>query len=181
VLLRLSLTIAGVVLTLVLSTALALARSTNPPPQQPAQSNPGHPFQDPRGRYSLSMPPGWEVSMAGDDPTFHNGASWIQVRIVTARSPSAAVDQIADLFRPQFTAFNTINRGNTTIAGRVSHGLNVDGVTTAGQRVSVLLTAQPAGGAKQYFVLVSSTPVAQAPQLNTSVMALANSVRFSGE
>ena len=179
-LLRLSLTIAGVVVTLVLSMAFALAQSTNPPPPAPAQASPGHPFKDPRGRYSLSIPPGWEVSMAGDDPTFHNGASWIQVRIVTAKSPSAAVDQAADLFRSQFTAFNTINRGNTTIAGRASHGLNVDAITTAGQRVSVLLTAQPQGG-KQYFVLVSSTPVAQAPQLNTSVMNLANSVHFSGE
>jgi hypothetical protein len=180
VLLRLSLTIAGVVVTLVLSMAFALAQSTNPPPPAPAQASPGHPFKDPRGRYSLSIPPGWEVSMAGDDPTFHNGASWIQVRIVTAKSPSAAVDQAADLFRSQFTAFNTVNRGNTTIAGRASHGLNVDAITTAGQRVSVLLTAQPQGG-KQYFVLVSSTPVAQAPQLNTSVMNLANSVHFSGE
>ena len=179
-LLRLSLTIAGVVVTLVLSMAFALAQSTNPPPPAPAQASPGHPFKDPRGRYSLSIPPGWEVSMAGDDPTFHNGASWIQVRIVTAKSPSAAVDQAADLFRSQFTAFNTVNRGNTTIAGRASHGLNVDAITTAGQRVSVLLTAQPQGG-KQYFVLVSSTPVAQAPQLNTSVMNLANSVHFSGE
>jgi hypothetical protein len=180
VLLRLSLTIAGVVVTLVLSTAFALAQSANPPPPQLAVTNPGHPFKDPLGRYSLSVPPGWEVSMTGDDPTFHNGASWIQVRIVTARSPSDAVDQTADLFRPQFRAFNTINRGNTTIAGRSSHGLNVDAITTAGQRVSVLLTAQPQGG-KQYFVLVSSTPVAQAPLLNTSVMALANSVHFSGE
>jgi hypothetical protein len=180
VLLRLSLTIAGVVVTLVLSTAFALAQSASLPPPQPALTNPGHPFKDPRGRYSLSIPPGWEVSMAGDDPTFHNGASWIQVRIVPAKSPSAAVDQAADLFRSQFTAFNTINRGNTTIAGRASHGLNVDAITTSGQRVSVLLTAQPQGD-RLYFVLVSSTPVAQAAQLNTSVMTLANSVRFSGE
>ncbi len=179
-LLRLSLTIAGVVVTLVLSTAFALAQSTNPPAPQPTLTNPGHPFKDPRGRYSLSIPAGWDVSMTGDDPTFHNGTGWIQIRILTARSPSDAIDQAADLFRSQFTAFNTINRGNTTIGGRAAHGLNVDATTAAGQRVSVLLTAQPQGG-KQYFVLVSSTPVAQAPQLNISVMALANSVRFSGE
>jgi hypothetical protein len=118
--------------------------------------------------------------MNGNEPIFRNGTSWIQVRCLTASSASAAVDQAVDLFRSQFTAFNTINRGNTTIGGHASHGLNVDATTTGGQRVSVLLTAQPEGK-KQYLVLISATPLAQAPQLNTSVMALANSVRFTGE
>ena len=102
------------------------------------------------------------------------------MRFITANSASAAVDQAVDLFRSQFTSFNTINRGNTTIADRASYGLNVDAMTSGGQRVSVLLTAQPRGK-RQYFVLVSATPVAQAPELNTSVMALANSVHFTGE
>jgi hypothetical protein len=118
--------------------------------------------------------------MSGDDPVFRNGASWIQVRFLAASSASAAVEQAAGLFRSQFTSFNTINRGPTTIAERASYGLNVDATTTGGQRVSVLLTAQPQGR-KRYFVLVSATPVAQAAQLNAGVMALANSVHFSGE
>jgi hypothetical protein len=183
VFLRLSITLAGVLVTLALSVVLAAAQSSKQPPPVYPQASPagqGQPFQDPRGQYRLSIPPGWELSMSGDEPIFRNGTSWIQVRCVTANSASAAVDQAADLFRSQFTAFNTINRGNTTIGGHASHGLNVDATTTAGQRVSVLLTAQPEGK-KQYLVLISATPVAQAPQLNTSVMALANSVRFTGE
>jgi hypothetical protein len=183
VLLSLSITTASVLLAIALSVTFALVQARNqapPPPPQHEAVGPTQPFQDTQGRYRLSIPSGWEVSLAGDDPTFHNGPSWIKVRIVTAASASAAVDQVADLFRSQFTTFNTINRGNTTIAGRASHGLNLDVMTAAGQRMSVLLTAQPQGG-KQYFVLVSATPVARAPELNTSVMALANSVRFSGE
>ena len=180
---RLTIMTAGVLVTLMLSFVLAAAQSS----KQPQQTNPaasaaqhGQLFADPHGRYSLYIPPGWEASLSGDDPIFRNGASWIQVRFITANSASAAVDQAVDLFRPQFTSFNTINRGSTTIADRASYGLNVDAMTSGGQRVSVLLTAQPQAK-KQYFVLISATPVAQAPQLNTSVMALANSVRFNGE
>jgi hypothetical protein len=183
VLIRLSITFAGVLTTLALSVLLAAAQSSKPPqPAYPAASPAvqGQPFQDPHGKYRLSIPPGWELSMTGDEPIFRNGTSWIQVRCLTASSASAAVDQAAGLFRSQYTAFNTINRGNTTIGGHASHGLNIDATTTGGQRVSVLLTAQPEGK-KQYLVLISATPVAQAPQLNTSVMALANSVRFTGE
>jgi len=180
VVLQLSVTIAGVLLTLALSVAVAM-RSTGRIPTSPqSSSSSGHPFQDPLGRYSLSLPDGWGVTMSGNEPIFRNGPSWIRIRILTANSASSAVDLAAELFRAQFTTFNTINRGNTTIAGRAAHGLNVDGITTGGQRMSVLLTAQPQGK-KQYFVLVSATPVAQAPQLNSSVMVLANSVHFSGE
>ncbi len=179
---RLSIMTAGVLVVLVLSFVLA-AQSSRPPQQTYAAASAAHHgqlFEDRRGRYSLYIPPGWEASLFGDDPVFRNGTSWIQVRFLSASSPSAAVDQAVDLFRSQFTSFNTINRGNTTIADRSSYGLNVDAMTSGGQRVSVLLTAQPQGK-KRYFVLVSATPVAQAPELNTSVMALANSVHFTGE
>lgn len=180
---RISTTIGGVFVTFLLSIVFAVAQTSGrPAPKRfvSAQDQLGQPFQDPQGRYSLSIPPGWELNMAGDDPTFRNGASWIQLRVLTASSASDAVDQATTIFRPQFTAFNTINRGNTNIAGHASHGLNIDGVTTSGQRMSVLFTAQPQGK-KNYLVLVSATPLAQAAQLNTSVMELANSVRFSGE
>ena len=181
--LRLTMMTAGVLVALMLSFVLATAQSSRPPQQTYAAASAaqhGQLFEDRHGRYSLYIPPGWEASLSGDDPIFRNGTSWIQVRFITANSASAAVDQAVDLFRSQFTSFNTINRGNTTIADRASYGLNVDAMTSGGQRVSVLLTAQPQGR-KQYFVLISATPVAQAPELNTSVMALANSVHFTGE
>jgi hypothetical protein len=120
VLIRLSITFAGVLTTLALSVLLAAAQSSKPPqPAYPAASPAvqGQPFQDPHGKYRLSIPPGWELSMTGDEPIFRNGTSWIQVRCLTASSASAAVDQAAGLFRSQYTAFNTINRGNTTIGG----------------------------------------------------------------
>jgi hypothetical protein len=183
VFLRLTIMTAGVLVAVMLSFVLAAAQSVRQPQQTYAPASAGlhgQLFEDPHGRYRLYIPPGWEVSLSGDDPIFRNGTSWIQVRFINASSASAAVDQAAELFRPQFSSFNTINRGNTTIADRASFGLNVDGMTAASQRVSVLLTAQPESK-KRYLVLVSATPVAQAPQLNISVMALANSVRFSGE
>jgi hypothetical protein len=183
VFLRLTIMTAGVLVALMLSFVLAAAQTTRQPQQTYAPASAaqqGQLFEDPHGQYRLYIPPGWEVSVSGADPVFRNGTSWIQVRFLNASSASAAVDQATELFRSQFTSFNTINRGSTTIADRASFGLNVDGMTNAGQRVSILLTAQPVGK-KRYFVLVSATPVAQAPQLNISVMALANSVRFSGE
>jgi hypothetical protein len=183
VFLRLTIMTAGVLVALMLSFVLAAAQSGRQPQQTYAPASAaqhGQLFEDPHGQYRLYIPPGWELNLSGADPVFRNGISWIQVRFVIAGSASEAVDQAAELFRSQFTSFNTINRGNTTIADRASYGLNVDGMTAAGQRVSVLLTAQPESK-KRYFVLVSATPVAQAPQLNISVMALANSVRFGGE
>jgi len=180
---RLTTMTAGVLVTLMLSFALAAAQTCRQPQQTfqaATAAQHGQLFEDPHGQYRLYIPPGWEAAPSSDGPIFRNGASWIQIRVITSNSASAAVDVAAGLFRSQFTSFNTLNRGNTTIAGRASYGLNVDATTTAGQRVSVLLTAQPQAK-KQYFVLISATPVAQAPQLNTSVMALANSVRFTGE
>lgn len=180
---RLTIMTAGVLVALMLSCVLAAAQTARQPQQTFAPASAaqhGQLFEDPHGRYSLYIPPGWELTQSADGPVFRNGAGWIQVRCITASSASAAVDRAADLFHSQFTSFNTINRGSTTIADRASYGLNIDGMTTAGQRVSVLLTAQPQGK-KQYFVLISSTPVAQAPQLNASVMALANSLRFPSE
>lgn|GEM_PF-2335742 len=180
---RLTTMIAGVPVMLMLSFVPATAQSSRPPQQTYAGASaprPGQLFEDRHGRYSLYIPPGWEATLSGDDPIFRNGTSWIQIRFITANSAAAAVDRAVDLFRPQFTSFNTINRGNTTIAERASYGLNVDATTSGGQRVSLLLTAQPQSR-NQYFVLISATPVAQAPELNTSVMALANSVHFTGQ
>lgn len=154
-----------------LFTSLLLAAVNAPPAQT---------FQDPHGRYTVSLPAGWAAAVTGDSPVFRNGPSWAQVRLVKAASASEAIDQAVALFRPQFSAFSMINRGDTVIAGRPSHGLNIDATTTAGERVSVLFTAQPQGQ-HHYFVLVSSTPLSQAPQLNMSVMTLAGSVHFPGE
>jgi hypothetical protein len=183
VLLRLCLTTVGVFFALVLAVGFAIAQTASAPPSkhEPDLNAPGgQPFRDPRGFYTLSIPAGWSLTLSGDDPTFHNGQSWVQVRLLNAYSATTAVDLAATEFRPLFTAFNTINRGDTSIAGRPSHGQNIDAITTTGQRVSVLVTAQPTPAARQFFVLISSTPLAQAPQLNTSVMAFATSVRFSG-
>lgn len=180
---RLTIMTAGVLVALMISFVLASAQTCRQPQQTfqaASAAQHGQLFEDPHGQYRLYIPPGWEAGTSGDGPIFRNGVSWIQIRLITASSAGGAVDQAAVLFRSQFTSFNTLNRGNTTIADRASYGLNIDAMTTAGQRVSVLLTAQPKAR-KQYFVLISSTPVAQAPQLNISVMALANSVRFTGE
>jgi len=184
VLLRLCFTTIGVFFTLVLAVGIAIAQSSNAAVSKhepDANAHPGQPFRDPRGLYSLSMPPGWDLTLSGEDPTFHNGSSWIQVRLLNAPSPAAAVDIAAAEFRGHFTTFNTINRGETIIAGRQSHGQNIDAVTPTGERVSVLVTAQPTPTARQFLVLISSTPVTQAPQLNTAVMAFATSVRFHAQ
>jgi hypothetical protein len=159
-------------LTLFVVLMFALAASAQPPTPQT--------FQDPHGQYSVALPSGWAASFSGNDPVFRNGPCWVNVRVLTAPSASGAVDRAIAMFRSQFTTFSTINRGDTTIAGRPSHGLNIDATNPSGQRVSVLITAQPLGD-HRYFVLVSSTPIDQAPVLNASVMSLAGSVHFSGE
>ncbi len=182
---RFSLTLAVVFATFVLSIVFTIIQKRARPAALPLSYNPndhqaGQPFRDPLGRFHLTMPSGWDPTLAADGlPTFHNGAAWAEVCLLGAAGARDAVDKATELFRPRFTTFNPINRGNTTIAGRNSHGLNADANTTTGRRVSVLITAQPISR-HQFFVLISANPVNLAPQLNASVMALASSLHFEG-
>jgi hypothetical protein len=137
-------------------------------------------YHDPQGRYSLSVPAGWNTASDNGNLTLSSGASWVSVATSTGAKPADVSHQIVQQIQAQYKNFQLLNEGDFQSNGHAAHGSNATGVNPKGARVSVLVVSISAGSGN-YLVLISSAPNDQAQQINGTVMQIAQSVRFAGE
>jgi len=137
-------------------------------------------YHDPQGRYSLSVPGGWNTASDNGNLTLSSGASWVTVAPGNGAQPADANHQLIQQMQAQFKQFKVLNDGDFQSNGHPAHGTNATGINPKGERVSLLLVSIGAGNGN-YLALISSTPNDQAKQFNGTVMKLAQSVTFGGQ
>jgi hypothetical protein len=142
----------------------------------------GGSFHDPKGRYSLTPPSGWNTAVDGNagTATFSQGGSWATVATASGAQPAAANQKIVQQIQAQYKDFKILNEGDFQNNGHPAHGTNATGINPKGVRVSVLVVSIGAGGSN-YVSIISSAPNDQAQQINGVIMQMVNSVRFAGE
>lgn len=136
-------------------------------------------YHDPQGRYSLAVPSGWNTASDNGNLTLSSGSSWVSVATSNGAQPADVSHQIVQQIQAQYKQFQILNEGDFQNNGHPSHGTNATGVNPKGVRVSVLVVTIGAGGG-HYLVLISSAPNDQAKQINSTVMQIAQSVKFGG-
>jgi hypothetical protein len=152
-----------------------------PSPGGGSDSGPGSgAYHDPQGRYSLAVPSGWNTASDNGNLTLSSGSSWVTVATSNGAQPADVSHQIVQQIQSQYKQFQIMNEGDFQNNGHPSHGTNATGVNPKGVRVSVLVVSISAGSG-HYLVLISSAPNDQAKQINSTVMQIAQSVKFGGE
>jgi hypothetical protein len=137
-------------------------------------------YHDPQGRYSLAVPSGWNTASDNGNLTLSSGASFVTVATSTGAKPADVSHQIVQQIQAQYKNFQVMNEGDFQDNGHAAHGTNATGINPKGVRASVLVVSIDAGSG-HYLVLISSAPNDQAKQINSTVMQIAQSVRFGGE
>jgi hypothetical protein len=137
-------------------------------------------YHDPQGRYSLAVPSGWNTASDNGNLTLSSGASFVTVATSTGAKPADVSHQLVQQIQAQYKDFKLLNEGDFQNNGHAAHGTNATGINPKGVRASVLVVSIDAGSG-HYLVLISSAPNDQAKQINSTVMQIAQSVRFAGE
>lgn len=153
----------------------------------PAQSGAPAPsgreaFHDPQGRYSLAVPDGWSAAPQADSGALQlsSGPNWAMLLTGSGSVPSDVNHQVTQQIQAQFTGFQLLNEGDLQINGHPSHGTTATGMNPKGERVSVLVLSISAGSG-HFLTIISSSPNEQAKAVNSTVMQMAQSIRFAGE
>lgn len=156
----------------------ALAQSS-----APANSGSGI-YRDPQGRYSLTVPAGWGVTPPADAGAatvqLSSGPSWAMLLPTGGVQPRDVNHEMIRQIQAQFTGFKLLNEGDLQVNGHPAHGSTATGINPKGLRVSILVLSINAGSG-HFLTVVSSTPNGQAKDLNSTVMQMAQSIRFAGE
>jgi hypothetical protein len=139
-------------------------------------------YHDPRGRYSLAVPPGWTAKNDAASGTLQlaSGQTWATVTTGSGATPADANSQITSQIQAQYKEFQILNQGDFQNNGHAAHGANATGINPKGVRVSVLVMTIAASG-NNYLAIISSAPSDQAQQINGVIMQMVHSVRFGGE
>jgi hypothetical protein len=137
-------------------------------------------YHDPQGRYSLAVPSGWNTASDNGNLTLSSGATFVTVATSTGANSADVNHQIVQQIQAQYQNFQVMNEGDFQDNGHPAHGTNATGINPKGVRASVLVVSIDAGSG-HYLVLISSAPNDQAKQINSTVMQIAQSVRFGGE
>ncbi|MGD0730313.1 MAG: hypothetical protein ABR956_03550 [Terracidiphilus sp.] len=143
----------------------------------PTISGPGL-YRDPQGRYSVKIPAGWKAtSDASGTAQLTRSSSSAKIIATGGNKPLEVNHQIIQQTQGAYKAFQLQNEGDLEIGGHAAHGSNSSAINQDGVQVSVLVVTISAGGGN-FLTIVSSSPNAQAKEINSQVMEMAKSVQF---
>jgi hypothetical protein len=141
--------------------------------------NAGGRYQDPHGRYSLTVPQGWtaEQQAQSDALQVSSGPSWAMLITGGGSVPGDVNHQVTQQIQAQFKDFQLLNEGDVQVNGHPSHGTTATGINPKGERVSVLVLSIDAGSG-HFLTIISSSPNDQAKAVNATIMQMAQSIQF---
>ena len=147
----------------------------------PAASPEARAFRDPQGRYSLTLPDGWNATTDSSGTTqLSFGPNWATLLATGGSQPIDVNHQILQQIQAQYKEFRLLNEGNLQVNGHAAHGSNATGINPKGVHVSLLVISISAGNG-HFLTVVSSAPNDQAKAVNGVIMQITQSIRFAGE
>jgi hypothetical protein len=138
-------------------------------------------YRDPRGRFTLTLPNGWNATTdANGTPQLSSGSSWVTLVATGGSQPDQVNHQLVQQIQPQYKDFQVLNEGPLQVNGHPAHGSTVSAINRKPERVSILVISVSAGSG-HFLTCISSTPVDQAKTVNGVIMQIVQSIRFAGE
>ncbi len=155
-------------------------------PQAPAQTGgSSQVYRDPRGRFSVSVPPGWTAApqgQGGDDGVqISQGSSWaILSPFSGAKQPGDVVNSLYGQFQQQYKNLKMVDHQPFQLGAHDAAYAMFTGVNPKGVEVSFVISGIHASGAN-YLAMISNTPVAEAEKVSQLFRDMSLSIRFAGE
>ncbi|SPF55465.1 exported hypothetical protein [Candidatus Sulfopaludibacter sp. SbA4] len=160
-------------------------------PAAPAPSNAPQPgggsqvYRDPRGRFSVAVPPGWTATPqgqgGGDGVQISQGSSWAVLSpFGGAARPDEVINQLAGQFQSQYRNLRIVSHAPFQLGAHDAAFTMYSGTNPKGVEVSLVISGVHASG-NNYLAMISSVPAAQAEAINQVFRDISLSIRFAGE
>lgn len=137
----------------------------------------GNVFRDPQGRYSFTVPPGWNVNSSNGNTMVMSGDAYAMFFAGSGSSAGQVAQSVAQQYTQQYKQVQVLNQGDTQVNGHPAHGINLTGINPKGVRASVLVISIDAGSG-HILTVMSAVPNTQAQETNGLVMNMVNSIQF---
>jgi hypothetical protein len=142
-------------------------------------------YKESHGRYTISIPAGWNVNIQPDSIKITQGDTWaiFETSSMSGQPLDVAKKKAAEM-QSMYTSWQVFNQGPFTTghkhpAGGMTIGATVN--TKAGpKQVVMLFTSQSAGGGN-FVNMTSSTDQATGRVTNGTLSQIFDSIRFAGE
>ncbi len=154
-------------------------------PAPPASTNGPTVYRDPLGRFSATIPTGWQISPQGDGGEsgveFSKGSDWGLIGPVAgAQQPSDVVAALAKQLEAKYGSFRVGERGPFLVNGHPAYYAVASGINAKGVAVQMTLAGveSPDG---HYLAMMSSKLPRDSAWVDPLMSQVAQSVRFPGE
>lgn len=139
-------------------------------------------YHDPRGRFNLTIPPGWQVAGDADQLRITQGSTWAVFTTSTNGGQPMDVDQaLARQMQPQYQRFAVLNQGAYQTANFHHPAAGITLSTVKDGKETVMLIVTQGAGSGHYLTMISSTPNPGGGPMNGQLNNIFETVRFGQE
>ena len=145
----------------------------------------GRQVKESHGRFTMTVPQGWNVQMSADSIKITQGDNWAIFETMSKQGEPLQVAQgQASQMQSMYTSWQVFNQGpfTTTLhhpAAGVTVGATVS--TKTGPKQVVMLFAAQGAGSGNFVTMTCSSDQATAATMNPMLLQAFNSIRFAGE
>lgn len=149
------------------------------------QSDGGQVWHDPRGRFSVTIPAGWQLDTSQGNLKIAQGHNWATFDALSnTGQPLDVAQQAASQMQPMVSNWRVANQG--PFAGPNGHpaaGMTAVAsvATRSGSQQQTFLFVSLSAGSNHYLLMTASADPAQGRAPIEAIMKTFSSIRFAGE
>ena len=155
---------------------------STPDPLAPAGEAPADTYTDPEGRFSVTVPPGWQADgMGADGVSIRRGATYTQLVIgPDAEGPQAVVTALLQQIARQWSQLRAGNSQAVTLGGHAGFYQMATGLNPKGVPARVYVAAAPLAVGTA-IVLITAVPEAEFEQNKDGLALVQLSLRLRND
>jgi hypothetical protein len=155
------------------------ARTAAPAPQPaPAPALQATAYRDPRGRFQLFLPAGWQARDVGDATSFSRGDASLNVLVADgAQPPAQVVSNLSRQVGQQWQGFTPVQNGEWKLGGAPAAYGMFSGANPRGAPALMRIVAAVSGG--RNYVLIASVPRGDWDALKSDLQRMEESLAFA--
>jgi hypothetical protein len=159
-----------------LAAAGLLLSATLAPASEPSDLT----YRDPAGRFVITVPAGWKIRPLGDSVQIVRGDAYASVLLFEHTSDvSALLDQLGQNMEKKWKRFESLGRGESTLAGQKASTASFSGENAQGQPAILQLSGVRSANNTAY-VLVIGAPKSDLPKVQDTLTKIERSFSLLG-
>lgn len=124
-------------------------------------------YRDPKARFTLRIPPGWNFAQMNDDAVqFSNGAAYVTMLSLPGTDPQLMLNSIGAATEKQWRNFTEARRGGANFGGRSGQYVTYSGINPMGSDAFLQMLAATDGSLT--YLLMTSAPKADFTRLKSA-------------